>query len=187
MTILYRGFALLCFLAFGVVHAQEENLKGDAARRLVQAHDPAIFVSTGALYLKQEAIRSAGGKPLSATQLAEVGRIIDAQVRDSAWFHAVLGAAIAQYMTEEEADEIAVHFTTEVSQLQRHVIELSVGEVLMSTYTFTNKTDYRLAASPRELQDVQRAVGSMINHFEAVARQIRELVAHPAVRARSQN
>ncbi|MFN0315395.1 MAG: hypothetical protein ACKVQA_10195 [Burkholderiales bacterium] len=146
MTTLYRTFALLCLVAFSAAYAQEEDLKADAVRRVVQAHDPAIFVSTGALYLKQEAIRSAGGKPLSPAALAEVDRIIDAQVRDPAWFYAAWGAAIGRYMTAEEADEIAVHFNTEVGQLQRHVMELAIGEVLMSTYTFTHicPVDFRI-------------------------------------------
>jgi hypothetical protein len=161
MTTLHRILAFLCLLTFGAAHAQEEDLKADAVRRVVQAHDPAIFVTTGALYLKQEAIRAAGGKPLTASVLAEVDRIIDAQVRDPKWLYAAWGAAISQHMSAEEADEIAVHFNTEVGQLQRHVMELAIGEVLMSTYTFTNKIDHRLAASARELEDVQRAVGTM--------------------------
>ena len=161
MKLVHCGFFLLCLLACAGASA-EQDLKEEALQRVVQAHDPSLFVATGALYLKQEAIRAAGGRALSPELEAEVEQIIDAGVRDPAWFRAVLHDVIAPVLSAEEADEIATHFDTEGGRLQRRTVELAVGEVLETTYTFTNKIDYRLAAfSKRELADLHSAAGSM--------------------------
>lgn len=153
-----RVLAMACLLLTGTAQAQQDDLKADAVQRVIGAHDPAIFVATGALYLKQEAIRAARGKPLSAETLAAVDRLIAASVRDTAWFLQGWGAAIDRHLSSEEADEIAAHFSTEGGRLQRRVIELAVGEVLMSNYTFTDRIDHRLAASGQELKDMQQVV-----------------------------
>jgi hypothetical protein len=158
--LIYRALFLVCWLSFGAADAQDLP-KQEAVQRLVRSHDPSIFVATGALYLKQEAIRANGGKPLSPGVLAEVDRLIDANVRDPAWFYAGLSGAADRFLSAEEADEIATHFDTEGGQLQRRVIELAVGEVLMNVYTFTDRIDYRVKGSSRELQDLQSAVGPM--------------------------
>ena len=151
------GFLLLSF-ALGSAHAQSDA-KEEAVQRLVHSHDPSIFVATGALYLKQEAIRTARGNALSPTARAEVERIIDANVRDTTWFYAGLSAAVAPYLTAEEADEVATHFATDTGRLQRRAIELAVGEVLMNVYTFTDRIDYRIKESSRELEALQEVVG----------------------------
>ena len=159
MKSIYRLPVLLCLLMlFGAAQAQQ-NLKDSAVQRLVHAHDPSIFIATGALYLKQTAIRAAGGKPLSPELESEVNHVIDTNVRDPAWFYAAWSSAIEPSLSVDEANEIAAHFTTEGGQLQRQVIEQAIGEVLMSTYTFTNRIDYHLAGSSREMQDLQRSVG----------------------------
>ncbi len=121
---------IVCGPAFSQV-----DLKEDAVRRVAQAHDPAIFVATGALYLKQEALRAMRGKSLSPEVEGEVNHLIDTAVRDAAWFHAGWAHAIDKYLSAEEADEIAAHFDTEGGKLQRRVIELVIGEVVMGNYT----------------------------------------------------
>lgn len=137
------------------------SAKSDTLEHLVHAHDPSVFVTTGALYLKQEAIRAAGSKGLSTTASAEVDRIIDTNVRDPAWFYAGMTNAVGPTLSEEDAQAILAHFSTEVGRIQRRAIELSVGEVLTSIYTFTDRIDYRIKASAREMEDLQRAVGPM--------------------------
>jgi hypothetical protein len=153
------AFLLLSF-ALGAAHAQSDATE-EAVQRLVHSHDPSIFVATGALYLKQEAIRTARGNALSPTARAEVERIIDANVRGTTWFYAGLSAAVAPYLTAEEADEVATHFATDTGRLQRRAIELAVGEVLMNVYTFTDRIDYRVKDSSRELEALQEAVGPL--------------------------
>ena len=160
MPTICRAFLLLCLLNVAAAPARDDS-KQEAVQRLVQSHDPSIFVATGALYLKQEAIRAAGGTALSPAMQAEVDRLIEVNVRDPAWFYAGLGSTAARFLSAEEADEIATHFATEGGQLQRRVIELAVGEVLMNVYTFTDRIDYRVKGSARELQDLQYAVGPM--------------------------
>lgn len=136
----------------------QDDLKADAVRRVVSAHDPAIFVATGALYLKQEALRAAGGRPLSAAVLAQVERLIEENVREPGWFVTRWSAVVDRHLSAEEADEVATHFASEGGQLQRRVIELAAGEVLMSNYTFTDRIDYRLAGAESELRGMQAVV-----------------------------
>src|SRR5262245_1830389 len=112
MPIACRALFLLCLLSFSAAYA-ENDLKQEAVQRLARSHDPSIFVATGALYLKQEAIRAAGGKPLSPDVQAEVDRLIDVNVRNPGWFYAGLGDAADRFLSAEEADEIATHFATE--------------------------------------------------------------------------
>ena len=161
MKSIFRSLPVLGLLLSGVAFAQQD-LKSEAVQRLVQAHDPSMFIAIGALYLKQEAIRANGGKPLPPELNAEIERIIDAQVREPAWFVVALRDSISPVLSAEEANEIAAHFGTEGGRLQRRTIELAVGEVLETTYTFTAKIDYRLAGfSKRELKDLHAAAGSM--------------------------
>lgn len=161
MKSLLGTFFLLCYLMPAFAHAEQDS-KSEALRRVAQAHDPAMFVATGALYLKQEALRANKGKALPPDVDAEVEGIIDARVRDPAWFRETLVAVMTPTLSAEEADEIATHFATEGGQLQRRTVELAVGEILTNTYTFTDKIDYRLAAlSKREMDDMHRAAGPM--------------------------
>lgn len=146
----------LCDFALAGTGARDDTLE-----RLLGTHDPSVFVTTGALYLKQEAIRAAGSKGLSATASTEVDSIIDATVHDPAWFHAGMKDAIGAELSEEDAQAILAHFSTNVGRIQRRAIELSVGEVLTSIYTFTDRIDYRVKATVREMEDLQRAVGPM--------------------------
>lgn len=148
--------ALLSFVAF----AQQDPAE-DAIRRVAEAHDPAIFVAIGALFVKQEAIRGAGGRSLSPAVEAEVDRLIDAEIRDPAWFRTAIANSIRGRLSAEEADEVATHFTTEGGRLQRQVVELSLSEVVTSTYTFTGRIDYQLLATAKEMAELQRAVGPM--------------------------
>lgn len=152
-------FVLMCVIsAPGARAGAQEELKAEAVHRVVTAHDPAIFAATGALYLKQEALRAAGGRALPPKVLAEVDRLIDSEVRATGWFVTGWGVVIDRYLSAEEADEVAVHFATEGGQLQRRVIELTAAEVLMSNYTFTDRIDHRLAGAEAELKALQRAV-----------------------------
>lgn len=158
------GFAgkvtLLFLLVVAGAHAQRSD--EDAVQRVALAHDPALFLATGALYVKQEAVRANGGKPLPPELDAEVERVIDAGVRDPAWFRDMLESVIGSALSAEEADAVATHFDTKGGRLQRRTIELAVSEVLTNTYTFTNKIDYQLAAaSKREMDDLHAAAGPM--------------------------
>lgn len=153
--------ALLLLLVFHQVLAQAQaGAPAEALVRLVHQHDPSIFVATGALYLKQEAVRAAGGRPLPPALLGEVDRLLDQEVRgDPAWFYDGLAAAIGPRLSAEAADEIASHFDTDVGRRQRRTVEQVLGEVLMNIYTFTNRIDYRIPESAAELAALQAAVG----------------------------
>ena len=158
--------ALRVICVFGLLIAgfaqATQSSKDEALQRVARAHDPAMFVATGALYLKQEALRANKGKALPPDLDAEVEGVIDARVRDPAWFRETLVAVMAPVLSAEEADEIATHFATQGGQYQRRTMDLAVGEILTNTYTFTDKIDYRLASlSKREMDDIHRAAGPM--------------------------
>jgi hypothetical protein len=160
MKPVFRSLALLLPLMSCLALAQQEPAE-DAIRRVAESHDPAIFVAIGALFVKQEAIRAAGGRALPSSAEAEVNQLIDAEIRDPAWFRTAIAKSIRGRLSAEEADEVATHFATQPGRLQRQVVELSLGEVLTSTYTFTGKIDYQLAATATEMAELQRAVGPM--------------------------
>lgn len=159
MRPILASLLLLC-CTYGVALA-DRTVDSQTLQQLLRSHDPSVFVTTGALYLKQEAIRTAGRKGLSESTSAEVDRIIDAEVRDPAWFYAGMTHAVGPNLSEEDAEAISAHFATDVGAIQRRAIELSVGEVLTSIYTFTDRIDYRIKGSSREMDDLQRAVGPM--------------------------
>lgn len=159
MKTLQFAFLVLSILACGVARAGEST---EAAERVASIHDPALFIATGALYVKQEAVRANGRKPLAPELDAEVERLIDAGVRDPAWFRDTLAKLVAESFSADEAGALAKHFETEGGRLQRRTVELAVSEVLTNIYTFTNKIDYQLAAaSKREMDDLHVAAGPM--------------------------
>jgi hypothetical protein len=158
MRFLSPVLALLALLPAIVAHAQSDP-NSEAVQRLAHSQDPALFVATGALYVKQEAIRANGNKPLPPELDAEVERVIDAEIRDPAWFHGVIADVGGRFLSTEEADEIATHFGTEGGQLQRRLVEQATNEVLINVYTFTDRIDYRLAGSEREFRDLYAAAG----------------------------
>jgi hypothetical protein len=167
-------------LTGGAVAADSAQLKREAIERLAASHDPAIPIGVGRVYVKQAGLlqarsliaqrgHSAGlgrdwvpGVP--EWQAAEshltvlIDRTIAEQVDDPAWFRAAWGAAAAQVLSAEEADEIAAHFATEGGRQQRAVLELLlVGETLVANYTFTDRIRYDVPGSEREMAQLQTA------------------------------
>jgi len=153
-------------------------LKDQAIARLAASHDPAIFIAVGRVYVKQAGLletrallassgREAGLGPdwiRTASEWqqveAELSEIIDAviaqRIEDPAWFRAAWGAAAAQRLSAEEADEIAAHFASEGGAQQRAVLELLlVGETLLARYTFTERIRYDVPGAESEMRQLQ--------------------------------
>lgn len=183
LSLLLRALALFASVAIALAapaRADDAELKREAIARLAASHDPAIVIGVGRVYLKQAGLLKARallrergsaaglgrewGPNAPAWQAAEheLTEIIDAviaqRVEDPAWFHAAWGAAAAQILSAEEADEIASHFATEGGRLQRAVLELLlVGETLVAYYTFTERIRYDVPGSEREMAQLQKA------------------------------
>lgn len=177
----------------GAAHAQsgEDELKREAVARVVDSHDPALSVGIGRVYVKQTALntarevlaergRAAGlqreewnqGTP--QWQAAErelmqgVDEIIERKVTRGAWVQEAWSELIAQTLSAEEADEVAVHFRSEGGQLQRQVIEWFVGELTLQTYTFTDRLKYGVPGSEQEMKDLQVATYERKERFAPI-------------------
>ena len=156
----------------------EEALKRAAVARVADSHDPALSVGIGRVYVKQAALRAAydvieaRGRAAGLSrqawnpqvrewQAAErdlmqgVDDLVQREVASGAWVQQAWSRLIAETLSAEEADEIAVHFQTEGGRLQRRVIEWFVGELTLQTYTFTDRLKYGVPGSEREMRDLQ--------------------------------
>jgi len=158
--------------------ADEPPLKDQAIARLAASHDPAIFIAVGRVYVKQAGLlearallassgREAGLGPdwirtaaqwqqVEAELTAIIDEVIAQRIEDPAWFRAAWGAAAAQRLSAEEADEIASHFASEGGAQQRAVLELLlVGETLLARYTFTDRIRYDVPGAENEMRKLQ--------------------------------
>ena len=177
--------------AFAAEDASEEELKRDAVSRLVEAHDVALPVYIGRVYVKQAALNAARdllaerGKTagldrkswnLDAPQWQSAERelmqgtdaLIQRKVASGYWVQEAWSEQVSTILNGEEADEIAVHFRTEGGELQRRVIEWFVGELTLQTYTFTDRLKYGVPGSEQEMRDLQVATYEAKSHFAPI-------------------
>ena len=188
--------AVVCAAAFmsGAWAAEDpskEELKRDAVSRLVEAHDVALPVYVGRVYVKQAALTAArellAGKGNAAGldrkkwnmdspqwQGAEAelmqgtDALIQRKVASGYWVQEAWSEQISTILNGEEADEIAVHFRSEGGELQRRVIEWFVGELTLQTYTFTDRLKYGVPGSEQEMRDLQVATYEAKSHFAPI-------------------
>ena len=57
---------------------------------------------------------------------------------------------------------IATHFQTEGGQLQRKLLDWYLGEMVLFTYTFSDRIDYEMKGSEQEMLQLQRAAQERI-------------------------
>ncbi len=178
-TVAWAALAAAVVLS-GAARAQssDDELKREAVARVADSHDPALSVGIGRVYVKQAALsaarevlaergRAAGlsrdqwNRETAQWQAAErelmqgVDEVIQRRVARGAWVQEAWSELIAQTLSAEEADEVAVHFRSEGGQLQRQVIEWFVGELTLQTYTFTDRLKYGVPGSEQEMKDLQ--------------------------------
>lgn len=171
---------LLAWLAIarGAEDQDEQAMKDDAVRRVIDSHDPALSVHIGRVYVKQQALlaardllsdrgRAAGlgsawnsdAQPWRAAEaelMQGIDGMIQSKVADAAWVKDAWMPVVSEQFNGEQADEIAVHFQSEGGQLQRRVIEWFVGELTLQTYTFTDRLKYGIPGSEQEMKDLQK-------------------------------
>lgn len=158
--------------------AAADALKDDAIARLAARHEPDVPLSVGRLAVKQAGLgaartllagrgREAGlgggwnaGAPewqqAEARFSAIVDDVIARRIEDADWLRAIWADQAARVLNAEEADEIATHFATPSGREQRVVVEVKViGELLLASYTFTERISDRVAGSEREFALMQ--------------------------------
>lgn len=171
------ALAVISTVSFAAT-AAADALKDDAIARLTAAHDPAIPIAIGRIYIKQLGLQTVRGLLIEAGQAAKLGSgwgpqapewqaaeahliarvdaLIAREIQDPAWFRAAWADASARVLNAEEADEIAQHFSTEGGKQQRAVLELLlVGETLVANYTFTDRIHYGVKGSEAEMKNLQ--------------------------------
>lgn len=174
------GASLLLFsiLITGQVFA--DAFKDQAVSRLAHSLDPAIPVALGKAVVRQAALLRARellaeygrradldeGWNASAPEwqaaegalMQDALKLIGARIERPEWFYAVLRREVANVLDAEEADYIATHFTTRSGNEQRLLLEMRVvGEILMTSYTFTNRLDYSVPGLQDDLIELQTA------------------------------
>jgi len=168
-----------------------EALKQDAVSRLIDSHDVSLPVNIGRVYVKQAALTAARdllyekGKAAGLDskvwnlnhpewQAAEhkltdgLDGLIQRRVAGGVWVQEGWSEQVSILMNGEEADEVAVHFQTEGGQLQRRVIEWFVGELIMQTYTFTDRLKYGVPGSEQEMEDLRKVTYEARSHFPPI-------------------
>jgi hypothetical protein len=176
---LCKGILLLVVsLHLAGMPALADEAKDQAVARLAASHDPEIPIAIGRVVIKQaglKAIRAAladrgrssdlgpDWNPAAPEWQAAEGQLtklvddlIAARLDDATWFREGLSCAAAKVLNAEEADAIATHFATEGGSEQRVVVELLlIGETVLANYTFTDRFDYRVKGTEREIAHLQ--------------------------------
>jgi hypothetical protein len=173
----FSGVVLAAVLA-AIGPAAADALKDDAIARLAASHEPDVPLAVGRLAVKQAGLgaartllaqrgRDAGlGRGWNAAapewQEAEahfsaiVDGVIARGIEDASWLRAIWAGQAARVLNAEEADEIATHFATPNGREQRIVVEVKVvGELLLASYTFTERISDRVPGSEREFASMQ--------------------------------
>lgn len=169
----------------------EEAAKRDAINRLVEAHDVSLPVNIGRVYVKQAALTAARDllyekgkaagldskawnlehpewKAAEQQLVAGIDELIERRVTRGYWVQEAWSEKASAILNGEQADEVAVHFTTEGGQLQRRVIEWFVGELTMQTYTFTDRLKYGVPGSEQEMEELRKATYEARSYFPPI-------------------
>ncbi|MEO8158574.1 MAG: hypothetical protein ABI648_12325, partial [Betaproteobacteria bacterium] len=183
--------AVFMSTALAAEDVSEAELKRDAVSRVVEAHDVALPVYIGRVYVKQAALTAARDLLAAKGKSAGLDRkkwnldaplwkaaerelmdgtdaLIQRKVASGYWVQEAWSEQVGTLLNGEEADEIAVHFRTEGGELQRRVIEWFVGELTLQTYTFTDRLKYGVPGSEQEMKDLQVATSEAKSHFAPI-------------------
>lgn len=179
METVCRVGACLAAWLLAVAPAMGDDLKAQAMTRLVTSHEADIPVALGRVVVKQAGLRALRERLAIEGRRAGLGKewkpgatdwraaedelsrtlddINDRQLGQGQWLYEDWQRVVAAGLNAEEADDIATHFATEGGREQRVVLELViVGEAVMANYTFTDRLDYRMPGTEREVAELQR-------------------------------
>lgn len=173
-----RCAALALALWTGVAAADTDTDRADAVSRVVDSHDTTLLLGGGLLMVKQSAIRSARKlltewgreaglrgewwddaaeyRAAKAALLQGADEILQSQYVSGAWLKEVWTQYTARELDGEQADTVATHFQTEGGKKLRQLMDWYLGEMVLANYTFTDRFDYELKDSERELIALQK-------------------------------
>lgn len=171
--------ALLSGLLGCGVAAAADELKEQAVARLLASHEGDIPAAIGRVVVKQAGLRALRNRLAEEGRRAKAGKgwnesapewraaeaqldpvfdeINEIRLGHGEWLQDAWRDVVSAALTAEEADDIASHFATEGGREQRVVVELViVGEAIMANYTFTDRLDYRVRGTEREVAELQK-------------------------------
>lgn len=155
-----------------------DEMKDQAVARLVSTHEADIPIAIGRVVVKQAGLRTLRERLAQEGRRAGLGKewnesasewlaaeaqlnpafeqIVARGLEQGHWLQEGWTRVAGAALNAEESDEIAAHFDTEGGREQRVVVELViVGETVMANYTFTNRLDYRMKGTEREVAKLQ--------------------------------
>ena len=154
------------------------KLKKDAVQAIVDAHDTTLILRGGELMVRQQVVKAAKNFSLKWGRERGLGKewwrdkpeferavqhlidIGDEVLRDKFtsgdWLTTIWTEYTANNFTGEQASYIAEHFKTEHGAIQRGLMEGYLGSTTLFYYTFTDRWDYRLEETRKELEALQK-------------------------------
>jgi hypothetical protein len=158
--------------------------RAEAVSRVVDSHDTTLLLGGGRLMIKQSAIRSARKlltewgraaglrgewwdtaaeyRAAKNALLKGADEILERNYVSGAWLKQTWTQYTARELDGEEADTVATQFRTEGGQKLRMLMDWYLGEMVLFNYTFTDRFDYELQESERELRALQQAAQKRI-------------------------
>ena len=166
----------------GSVVAQEEESSEKwaplAVKEVVESHDQTLILKGGDLMVRQQIVKAAKLFVLrwgrerglgdawwedkqeyqqAVDELLRIGdQIMLEKFESGAWLTNIWTEYTAKNFTGEQASAIAEHFKTEYGMVQRRLMEWYLGETTLFYYTFTDRWDYRLEETRKQLEALQR-------------------------------
>jgi hypothetical protein len=174
---------LIWFLLLPVsVVAQEEESSEKwaplAVKEVVESHDQTLILKGGDLMVRQQIVKAAKLFVLrwgrerglgdawwedkqeyqqAVDELLRIGdQIMLEKFESGAWLTNIWTEYTAKNFTGEQASAIAEHFKTEYGMVQRRLMEWYLGETTLFYYTFTDRWDYRLEETRKQLEALQK-------------------------------
>lgn len=158
--------------------AEKIKLKESAVKAVVSSHDQTLIVRGGELMVRQQVVKAAKkyvvtwgrergfGKEWwedkiefqqAADHLISIGDdVLLNKFSSGDWLTDIWTEYMVNNFTGEQASSIAEHFKTEGGAIQRRLMEWYLGETTLFYYTFTDRWDYRLEETRKELEALQK-------------------------------
>ncbi len=149
-----------------------------AVKEVVESHDQTLILKGGDLMVRQQIVKAAKLFVLrwgrerglgdawwedkqeyqqAVDELLKIGdQIMSEKFESGAWLTQIWTEYTAKNFTGEQASAIAEHFKTEYGMVQRRLMEWYLGETTLFYYTFTDRWDYRLEETRKQLEALQK-------------------------------
>ena len=157
---------------------EQRLLKKTAVDDVVTSHDPTLILKGGELMVRQQVVKAAKQFVLRWGRARGLGKgwwedrpeyqsalddllvvgdeILSDRFSSGLWLTNIWTEYVSNNFTGEQASFIAEHFKTEGGAIQARLIEWYLGETTLFYYTFTDRWDYRLEETRKELEELQK-------------------------------